>query len=82
MRISPRSAASSLIAAALIVAMGFGVRAELTIAPRSSTQPLTQMTAGLRAEADEYCYVHQGDGCWSDADSDDNDARMAARNNP
>jgi hypothetical protein len=84
MRISPGSALSSLIAAALIVALCFGVRSELTQEPPLSRPPLTQMAAGLRAEADLYCYVHQGDGCWSDADIDEideHDQRIAARNN-
>ena len=78
MRISSRSALRVLIALALTVVVFFGVRAELTMEQRSSSQ-FWQMAAGLRADADLYCYERQADGCWSPAEIDEHDERIVAR---
>ena len=77
MRISSRSALRGLIALALTVVLFFGVRAELTTEQRSQFR--TQVATGVRADADLYCYEHQADGCWSPADIDENDLKVAAR---
>ncbi|MGA2191224.1 MAG: hypothetical protein ABSH33_22130 [Steroidobacteraceae bacterium] len=80
MRISLRSVLRGLVALALTVVLFVAVRAELAMEHRSSGWLLTQMATGLRAEADFYCDEHQADGCgWPD-DSDEDNARIAARN--
>ena len=80
MRDSPCAALSALLVLAFLVALSLGVHAEVGMEQRPINQFETQAATGLRAEADLYCYLHQGDGCWSAADGDNNDLLMAARN--
>lgn len=65
------------LALAVLVILLVSVCAELQ--RESGAQLLSQMALGLRAEADLYCFAHQGDGCWPQGDADEDDPRIAAR---
>jgi hypothetical protein len=69
MRLNSRSALVSIIVLTVIVTWFFVVRAELTIAQQSASQPATQLASDESAEADLFCAAHQGDGCWPEVET-------------
>jgi len=77
MRFSPQSLLAGIAVLALIVGACLALRADLAIAWQSPES--SRVAASIEsAEADEFCFRHQGDGCWPQGE--EGAGQMTARN--